>query len=153
MKRKLVPFLFISDLSLFLLHLLLHLIELLKSKLWFSFSHKLSAMHMKTAMASVDLSGKLCYLLLFGYLYPWWAVYQSWALILSSPAAEGITAIVVPTPLRKIPGAWAERARVKPLACLNSEIFPRIFADFSKQSDAGTCTLNGVRATQQGLLW
>jgi len=53
-------------------------------------------------------------------------------LILSSPAAEGITAFVVPTPLRKIPGAWAERARVKPLACLNSEIFPPEFLQISQ---------------------
>jgi hypothetical protein len=89
-------------------------------------------MPMKTAMASVDLSGKLCYLSLFVNFYPWWAVYQSWALILSSPAAEGITAIVVPTPLRKIPGAWAERARVKPLACLNLEIFSPNFCRFLK---------------------
>jgi hypothetical protein len=66
------------------------------------------------------------------------------AWILSSPAAEGrarkIDFRLPVSPLRKIPGAWAERARVSPPACREGRGYLDSYlpTDFSKQSDAGT---------------
>jgi hypothetical protein len=62
MKRKLVPFLIISDNFLYLFQLLLLLSEV-STLIFFSALNSLkTAMLLMTTMASLDLSGKVCYL-------------------------------------------------------------------------------------------
>ncbi len=133
MKRKLVPFLIISDNFLYLFQLLLLLSES-STLIFFSVLNSLkTAMLLVTALASLDLSGKVCYLFWLNNVCPWWAVYQSWALILSSPAAEGIMAFVVRTPSEKDPWSLGWKSQSEATRLLKfGDFFPPEFWQISQ---------------------